>query len=138
MSAAEARESRARDSEDSDNIVRLTVPAALEYVRIIRLTGSGVASRLAFDVEEIENLRVAIDELASMAIEAADGGSLEIVFESGANELRIEGCAPARVGAEVGIDALTGQILKAVIDDYELRTDSGRVCFSCNARRPLS
>ena len=122
----------------ADHVVRLSVPAALEYVRIIRLTGSGVASRLAFDVEEIENLRVAIDELASMAIEAADGGELEITFRSGENELRIEGCAPARAGAEVGIDALTGQILKAVIDDYELRTDSGHVCFSCIARRPLS
>jgi serine/threonine-protein kinase RsbW len=137
MSAAEARDTPARDSEAPENVVRLTVPAALEFVRIIRLTGSGVASRLTFDVEEIENLRVAIDELASMAIEAADGGPLEIVFESGENELRIEGCAPARAGAEVGIDALTGQILKAVIDDYELRTDSGRVCFSCIARRPL-
>jgi len=126
-----------RDPE-RDNVVRLSVPAALEYVRIIRLTGSGVASRLAFDVEEIENLRVAIDELASMAIEAAAGGPLDITFRSAENELRIEGCAPAKAGADVGIDALTGQILKAVIDDYELRTDSGNVCFSCIARRPLT
>jgi serine/threonine-protein kinase RsbW len=127
-----------RDTELREDAVRLTVPAALEFVRIIRLTGSGVASRLGFDVEEIENLRVAIDELASMAIEAADGGMLEITFESSENELRIEGCAPAKAGAEVGIDALTGQILKAVIDDYELRTDSGHVCFLCIARRTLS
>jgi serine/threonine-protein kinase RsbW len=127
-----------RDLEDGENVVRLSVPAALEYVRIVRLTGSGVASRLAFDVEEIENLRVAIDELASMAIEAADGGLLEITFRSEENELRIEGRASAKADAEVGIDALTGQILKAVIDDYELRTDSGHVSFFCTARRSLS
>jgi hypothetical protein len=127
-----------RDTQDGENVVRLSVPAALEYVRIIRLTGSGVASRLGFDVEEIENLRVAIDELASMAIEASDGGMLDITFRSGENELRIEGRAPAPSGAEVGIDALTGQILKAVIDDYELRTDSGNVSFFCVARRSLS
>jgi len=127
-----------RDAEGTENVVRLSVPAALEYVRIIRLTGSGVASRLGFDVEEIENLRVAIDELASMAIEASDGGPLDITFQSAENELRVDGRAPAKAGAEVGIDPLTGQILKAVIDDYELRTDSGNVCFSCIARRPLS
>ena len=127
-----------RDTELREKAVRLSVPAALEYVRIVRLTGSGVASRLGFDVEEIENLRVAIDELASMAIEAADGGVLDITFQSGENELRIDGCAPAKAGAEVGIDALTGQILKAVIDDYELRTDSGQVCFFCIARRTLT
>ena len=125
-------------SVESGNEVRIAIPASLEFVRIVRLTASGLASRLGFDVEEIENLRVAIDELASMAIEASDGGMLEITFQSSENELRIEGSAPAKAGAEVGIDALTGQILKAVIDDYELRTDSGNVCFLCIARRTLS
>ena len=60
--------------------IRLTVPAALEYVRIVRLTASGVASRLGFDVEEIEDLRVAVDELASIVVEAADGGELTVDF----------------------------------------------------------
>jgi hypothetical protein len=61
-----------KTAEAREDIVRLSVPAALEYVRIVRLTGSGVASRLGFDIEEIENLRVAVDELASVAIEAAN------------------------------------------------------------------
>ena len=33
-------------AEPREDAVRLRVPAALEYVRIVRLTGSGVASRL--------------------------------------------------------------------------------------------
>ena len=97
------------------------MPAALEYVRIVRLTGSGVASRLGFDIEEIENLRVALDELASMAIDAARPGELEITFFTTDTELRITGRAPVATGADVGVEALTAQILKAVIDDYELR-----------------
>jgi serine/threonine-protein kinase RsbW len=67
-------------AEPREDAVRLSVPAALEYVRIVRLTGSGVASRLGFDVEEIENLRVALDELASMAIDVAAPGELEVTF----------------------------------------------------------
>ena len=121
----------------TDGVVRLSVPAALEYVRIVRLTGSGVASRLGFDVEEIENLRVALDELASMAIEFAAGGELEITFFTTDTELRIIGRAPIADGADVGVEALTAQILKAVIDDYELRAADGHVCFSCVTRRPL-
>lgn len=127
MVAAEARE----------DAVRLTVPAALEYVRIVRLTGSGVASRLGFDVEEIENFRVALDELASMAIEAANAGELEVSFFTTDSELRVVGRAPVADGVDVGVDALTAQILKAVIDDYELGTADGRVQFSCVTRRPL-
>ncbi len=123
-------------AEPREDTVRLTVPAALEYVRIVRLTGSGVASRLGFDIEEIENLRVALDELASMVIDAATDGELEITFFTTDTELRITGRAPVAPGVDVTVEALTAQILKAVIDDYELRTSDGHVCFSCVTRRP--
>ena len=121
-----------------EDVVRLSVPAELEFVRIVRLTGSGVASRLGFDVEEIENLRVALDELASLAIEVAESGELEITFFTTDTELHIVGRAPVADGVVIAVEALTAQILKAVIDDYELRTADGYVSFSCVTRRPLS
>jgi hypothetical protein len=120
-----------------DEAVRLSVPAALEYVRIVRLTGSGVASRLGFDIEEIENFRVALDELASMAIDAASGGELEMSFSTTETELRVEGRAPVAAGVDVTVESLTAQILKAVIDDYDLHVEDGYVRFSCVTRRPL-
>lgn len=126
-----------KTAEAREDVIRLSVPAALEYVRIVRLTGSGIASRLGFDVEEIENLRVALDELASMAIDIADGGELEMTFCTTDTELRIVGKVPIAEGVEAVVEPLTAQILKAVIDDYELRSDDGYVCFSCVTRRPL-
>ena len=120
-----------------DDVVRLTIPSALEYVRIVRLTGSGVASRLGFDVEEIENLRVALDELASIVIGQSAGGDLEITFATTDTELVIAGRAPLGAGIDIGVESLTAQILKAVIDDYEIRADDGHVCFTCVTRRPL-
>jgi serine/threonine-protein kinase RsbW len=112
----------------------LSVPAALEYVRIVRLTASGVASRLGFDVDEIENLRVAVDELASTVVDAAEGGDLEIAFSSTGGELRIEGRAPVAPGREVAVDDLSAQILKAVCDDYEIGVIDGHACFACSLR----
>jgi serine/threonine-protein kinase RsbW len=125
------------ENERTEEAVRLSVPASLEYVRIVRLTASGVASRLGFDVEEIENLRVALDELASMAIELASAGELDVTFFTTETDLRIEGRAHIADGVDVGVEALTAQILKAVIDDYELFSRDGYVCFSCVTRRPL-
>jgi serine/threonine-protein kinase RsbW len=116
-------------------VVRLSVPAALEYVRIVRLTASGVASRLGLDVDEIENLRVAVDELASTVVDAASG-DLEISFSSAGGELRIEGHAPVAPGGDVGIDELSAQILKAVCDDYELGVADGTARFACTRRLP--
>jgi serine/threonine-protein kinase RsbW len=117
-------------------VVRLTVPAALEYVRIVRLTASGVASRLGLDVDEIENMRVAVDELASTVVDAADGGELEILFSNASGSLRIEGKAPVAIGGEVRVDDLSAQILKAVCDDYDLGVVEDTARFACSLRLP--
>jgi serine/threonine-protein kinase RsbW len=120
--------------------IRLTVPAALEYVRIVRLTASGVASRLGFDVEEIEDLRVAVDELASLVVESADGGDLSVQFAVQDNALRIEGEAALAVGRadNARVDDLTAQILAAVVDEWDLSTSEGSVRFSCVRRVPTA
>ncbi len=120
--------------------IRLTVPAALEYVRIVRLTASGVASRLGFDVEEIEDLRVAVDELASLVVESADGGDLSVQFAVQDNALRIEGEAVLAAGRadNARVDDLTAQILAAVVDEWDLSTTDGSVRFSCVRRVPTA
>lgn len=119
-----------------EDAVRLSVPTSLEYVRIVRLTASGVASRLGFDVDEIENLRVAVDELASMVVDAAAPGRLDVEFWSTGSELRMEGTAPITPGTDLGIDDLSGQILKVVCDDYELSATDGIARFRCVRRFP--
>jgi serine/threonine-protein kinase RsbW len=120
--------------------IRLTVPAALEYVRIVRLTASGVASRLGFDVEEIEDLRVAVDELASLVVESADGGDLSVQFAVQDSALRIEGEAALAAGRadNARVDDLTAQILAAVVDEWDLSTSEGSVRFSCVRRVPTA
>lgn len=123
---------------ESPEAVHLSVPSALEYVRIVRLAASGVASRLGFDVDEIENLRVAIDELTSMAIDLSAPGTLEVTFVTTDDELRVTGRAPVAPGRDVVIEDLTEQILKAVSDDHELGTGDGFVTFSCARRLPAA
>jgi hypothetical protein len=72
-----------------------------------------------------------------MAIDAASGGELEMTFSTTDTELRVSGRAPIAAGVDVAVESLTAQILKAVIDDYDLRVDDGHVAFSCVTRRPL-
>jgi len=119
-----------------EDVVRLSVPATLEYLRIVRLTTSGVASRLGFDIDEIENLRVAIDELTNLVVERAALGPLELDFRAISGNLEITGHAPVSAGAEFAVDDLTEQILKAVVDDYEIRVAGPVVRFRCTRRLP--
>jgi serine/threonine-protein kinase RsbW len=123
-------------SVESGNEVRIAIPASLEFVRIVRLTASGLASRLGFDVEEIDNLRIAVDELAGAVVDASGTGELEVTFSDREGELRIEGHAPAANGQPLAIDDLTAQILNSVCDKYELRVDANTARFSCVVRLP--
>jgi serine/threonine-protein kinase RsbW len=112
-------------------VVRLSVPASLEYLRIVRLTVSGVASRLGFDVDTIENLRIAVDELASTVVDTDIGGVLELSFSGANGGFHMEGHAPLDPGTHVAVDDLSAQILKAVCDDYDLRVSDDTAYFSC-------
>jgi serine/threonine-protein kinase RsbW len=114
--------------------VRLTIPAALEFVRIARLTASGVASRVGFDVEEIEDLRVAVDELSSILVDAAADGELQLAFTSGVDGIEIEGATHVAASTEPTIEDLTRQILAAVVDEYGIETEAGTARFRCFKR----
>ena len=114
--------------------VRLTIPAALEFVRIARLVASGVASRVGFDVDEIEDLRVAVDELSSVLVEVARDEQLELAFTPNPKGIEIEGRTRIDGAREPAVDELTKQILAVVVDEYGVETQSGEARFRCVKR----
>ncbi|TRM11373.1 anti-sigma B factor RsbW [Lentibacillus cibarius] len=69
--------------EDFD-FIEMKVPAKAEYVGIVRLSISGIANRIGFTYEDIEDLKVAVSEAITNAVEHAyseeDGGEVSIGF----------------------------------------------------------
>ncbi|KQL51041.1 serine/threonine protein kinase [Heyndrickxia shackletonii] len=57
--------------------IEMKIPAKPEYVGIIRLTLSGIASRMGFDYENIEDLKIAVSEAITNAIQHGYKGSKE-------------------------------------------------------------
>jgi serine/threonine-protein kinase RsbW len=114
--------------------VRLSLPASPDYVRIVRLAASGIATNLGFDVDELDDLRVAVGELVNLTLEVCRPEILEVLFTVDGSELRIEGSAPAADGRVVELDSLTRQILDAFLDTYTIEIVDGNVCFSCTLR----
>ena len=45
--------------------ISITIPASPAYVQVIRLIASGLASRLKFTIDEIEDLKIGVDELCA-------------------------------------------------------------------------
>ncbi|WP_239618492.1 anti-sigma B factor RsbW [Cohnella mopanensis] len=75
-----------------ESIVTLTVPALPEYVDLVRLTLYGIASKMKFTFEDIEDMKVAVSEACNNAVLHAYGGAegkIEIQFASYDEELAI-------------------------------------------------
>ena len=53
--------------------IKMTIPAASEYVGVIRLAISGIATRMNFTIEEIEDIKISISEACTNAIQHAYG-----------------------------------------------------------------
>ena len=54
-----------------DDVVLLTVPADGGYLGVLRTATAGLAARLHFALDEIEDLRIAVDEACAMLLAIA-------------------------------------------------------------------
>jgi serine/threonine-protein kinase RsbW len=111
--------------------VQLTLPTTPHLLRVARLTAAGLAGRLGFSFDEIEDVKIAVDELC-FALVGSRGrpGSLTLVYTLDAGSLVIEGTASYE-GAppELAPSDLSSQILAAVVNDHELGADGDELRF---------
>ena len=55
--------------------VELRLPADSAYASVLRTTTAGLAARLDFPIDDIEDLRIAVGEASAMVLPAATAGS---------------------------------------------------------------
>ncbi len=68
-------------SRAGDDVVELSIPVQADLVVLARLTAATVASRAGFGVEEIEDLRLAVEELCLSLVGADDDGRLRFAYQ---------------------------------------------------------
>lgn len=102
----------------------LTIPASSDHIRFARLVASAAATKLGFDYDTIEDLRIAVSELCTAVVESCEGeGTLTLTYcADGVDAIRIDGRAAFRDGMAAGAerDELVGHILEAVADEHSL------------------
>ena len=83
-------ESTAVTGRGAPDYVHVRMPAASAYLSVLRTATAGLAARLDFTLDEIEDLRIAIDEACAMLLaQAIPGTDLECVFELSADQVTI-------------------------------------------------
>lgn len=82
------------------DVVLLTVPADGAYLGVLRTAAAGLAARLQFTLDEIEDLRIAVDEACAMLIRLAPPAAvLRCRFALAGDELGVEVAVPAAPAA---------------------------------------
>ncbi len=70
------------------DVITLTIPAAMRFVRLVRIGVASIARRKGLSVRAIDDLRLAVDESFSLLLRDRDhAGSVDVTFEVDAHEL---------------------------------------------------
>jgi serine/threonine-protein kinase RsbW len=75
--------------DDESGVVELRIPRQAEWVAVARLALSAVASRLRFSLEEIEDLKLAIAEACTSAIQHGESGTIDILCDARPDALQV-------------------------------------------------
>jgi len=120
----------------SEDEVRLAIPAKPEFLGLARVTAAGLASRLGFTFDEVEDLRLAIDEMCfGMTGSQGREGILEVRFVLGGDVLEVVGEGRFPVPAPVHLSELSGVILDALVDEHSMSDGAGGPRFHLVKRR---
>ena len=130
----------AHDEHGTREEVRLSMPAVPGLLRVARLTAAGLANRLGFSYDDIEDVKIAVDELCFVLVGSRGRqGTLALTYTLDGDELEIEGVGTfADPPADPTPSDLSAQILKAVVDEHEVGRDGGDVRYRLRKRRVLA
>jgi serine/threonine-protein kinase RsbW len=121
----------------SSDEVQLVMPADPEFLRLARVTAMGLASRLSFTIDEIDDLRIAIDELIFGLIGTKGrDGCVRMTYRLEPEGLEVRGVGEfLDTGTSPGLSELSELILDAVADEHELAVDEAGPRFRMLKRR---
>ena len=101
--------------------VEMNVPARKEYARLIRLAVAGIASRMNFTVDSLEDLKMAIDEAYVIALDDPVQEVFNVAFfiHSDRLEILVPGLGSAETLQDELLQKFGFSILNSVMDKVE-------------------
>jgi len=110
---------------EQENCIKLSFPINAAYVSSARLTASSIASRMNFDVDEIEDIKAAVSEACTYIIKTLSsnaGGAFEINFtlHKASMDIRItaRGVIEPATPDDIGL-----MMIKALVDSFKIGSD---------------
>ena len=120
-----------------DDVVVLVVPADGSYLAVLRTATAGLAARLQFTLDEIEDLRIAVDEACAILLSLVPPlAEVTSQFEVTDAALSIDVSVPVTGDATLpGGNSFSWQVLTALAGEVSTKTDGERATIRLTKRR---
>jgi serine/threonine-protein kinase RsbW len=113
-------------ADDGRDQVTVRMPAEGAYLSVLRTATAGLAARLDFTLDEIEDLRIAVDEACAMLLaQAIPGSSLECSFTLGRDRMTISVSVPCLTPRVPASDTFAWTVLSALAGSVEAHAGPG-------------
>jgi serine/threonine-protein kinase RsbW len=125
---SEAAQTRQATGAKPRDVVVITLPANSAYLSVLRTATAGLAARLDFTIDEIEDLRIAVDEACAMLLSQAEPDA-DVTCEFSLDDddaisvavsvLTVDGQQPSR-------DTFAWTVLSALAGEVDSSADADR------------
>ena len=102
------------------DMVTIKLPAAGAYLSVLRTATAGLAARLDFTLDEIEDLRIAVDEACAMLLaQAVPGADLDCTFTLNGDSIRVGVSVLTLDGQQPSRDTFAWTVLSALAGEVD-------------------
>lgn len=114
-----------RDHDIAQQPVRLSVPATPRFLAAARVVAASLGVEAGLSVDDLDDLRLGVNELVSLLVEAAaPGARVDLEFEVQDVRISVRGTLQGDAAEAMEIDELTRRIVEAVVDDHHVDGNS--------------
>ena len=118
--------------------VQLSFPAQTVNVALARTVAAAMAARADLPIDQLEDVRLAVDEAVSQLIaDAVADASVSCAFTAGGGTLEIRVSARTRTGKAPATDTFSWTVMQALVDSVIATTDADEVILDLHVARAL-
>src|SRR4051795_8924016 len=118
---ADSRGALANEGRRAERL-ELRVPTTPTHLPAVRAMAGDLAMRMDYDLDSVEDLRLAVDEACATLVLVATGDApLTVVFETTRAGLHIDAWVPTTEGTDVPRDGFGWAVLQTLVDNVDGR-----------------
>lgn len=132
--------SHAGNARRERDVVEIRLPAESAYLSVLRTATAGLAARLDFTLDEIEDLRIAVDEACAILLDQAlPAVTLHCSFELDTDAMRVSVSVPTTTGRLPREGTFAWTVLTSLAGEVDAGVDDGqRARITLHKRRGVT